>query len=274
MLRKPNYCAWAVLGADGKMIVGPRQGEDVNPGDTTLAALLEKAIAEVGGAESVYVLDFKLADILKHGSASITALTTAPPLQSRPKIEAALQERAKKLCNDIILYTDASKGTGATLGTGWSITYPKGPDPVFGSSSSRAPVGVSGAELIAIQNGLSDIAFMHGSQADASPIRVTIRSDSQSALRIVSSIIDGTELAVSMPHPYLRDVLRSITEYSKQFKLRTEWVRGHNGDPGNEAADRLAVSARRVAELGTPADVARNIFSGIITDERPNLKAA
>lgn len=271
--RRPNFCAWAVLGADGELIVGPRQGENINPGDTDLAHLIEGAVKEVGGASEVYVLDHRLSEIMAHGKEKLTVLSSSPPFGARAKIDTALEKRSKKLCSSIIVFTDASKGSGSTLGTGWTISYNNGPGPLFGSASHTSPVGVSGAEIIAISDALKDVAFMHPTLMDDASFKVEIRSDSQQALRVAEDLISGEGIPYPS-QPALREAYRTIEQSSKRIKLRTTWVRGHNGDPGNEAADRLAVNARRVVELETPRNVAMALLREIINTERPNLRAA
>lgn len=272
--RRPNYCAWAVMGASGTLIVGPRNGQSANLGNKGLAAAIEEAIEEVGGATEVYSLSYKLDEIMEAGTRGITTVHTAPPAGVRAMISKALESRCRQLCSSITMFTDASKGSGITVGTGWSIKYSNGPDPVFGSTTHRAAVGSNGAELMAIRDGLNDVAFMHRELMLTGSLKVVIKSDSQDALRLVDCILADRVPPQQLTYPVLRDAYDQIAALSKKMKLRTEWVRGHNGDAGNEAADRLAISARRVVELETPRAAARSIFSGIIVDSRSSLKAA
>lgn len=274
MQRRPNYCAWAVLGFDGQLIVGPRNNQSANLGNKGLAAAIEEAIAEVGGGTEVYSLDYKLEDVMAAGTGGITTVHTSPPPGARKIISEALDRRCRQMCSSVTLFTDASKGSGLTVGTGWSITYQNGPDPIFGNTTHRAAIGSNGAELLAIRDGLHDIAFMHRDLMNAGSLKVVIKSDSQDALRVVDCILGDTEPPRAINYHVIRDAYDQIALYSKKMKLRTEWVRGHNGDAGNEAADRLAVNARRVVELETPHHVARTLFSGIVVDARSSVKAA
>lgn len=274
IFRRQNFCTWAVLNSEGKMLTGPRHGEAVNPGDSDLAKLITAAIEEIRGEDKVYLLDRKIEDLLAEVPTDFDYAVSAPPFGARSRITSAMEKRAAKLCSSISLYTDASKGTGSTLGTGWTIAYGNGPDPIFGAETHRAQVAVSGAELLAIRDGLASVESLHQDLMEVldGRMNIVIRSDSRDALRIVENLISGQP--VPSYGPPMRDACKSIVAFASKATLRTEWVRGHDGTPGNEAADRLAVNARRVAEFDTPIDVARRLLREIIIDERINVKAA
>lgn len=64
------------------------------------------------------------------------------------------------------------------------------------------------------------------------------------------------------------------------FRRRTgadvavEWVRGHSGEPLNEAAHRAAVAARRCQQWRLPTEKARDVFNNISQDLEPLAGAA
>lgn len=64
----------------------------------------------------------------------------------------------------------------------------------------------------------------------------------------------------------LRAVATSIAAEVRRRRCEVTWVRGHAGHPLNEAADRLAVAARRGVQLGQPDDVRVDIARRIAAE--------
>lgn len=98
------------------------------------------------------------------------------------------------------------------------------------------PIGIATnniAELMAIERGLRLV--LNGAMILPTP--VVLRTDSKYAIGVC---FKGWRARANA------GIVRRIRLLSERFiDLRVEWVRGHDGDPGNERADRLA---RRAAE--------------------------
>jgi ribonuclease HI len=134
-----------------------------------------------------------------------------------------------------IANTDGSclKNPGGKSGAGVLLQFPDGTTESlkqgFPSSTNQR------AELLAVLMALEAVG-PSGS--------VLIRSDSQYA-------IHGLRKHLCSPSGHLpsanRDLWLRILPTARALgpNLALEWVRGHNGDPGNEAADQLAGDAAR-----------------------------
>ncbi|GEM_PF-1103380 len=87
-----------------------------------------------------------------------------------------------------------------------------------------------------------------------------ILTDSQAAVRLVTG-----DRQTRSAQKYSTLLARIDAAMSGRV-VAIEWVRGHNGHPLNEAADRLAVATRRAAELDIPPSVQRHIRQRITAD--------
>ncbi|PDQ35980.1 MAG: hypothetical protein B5766_02205 [Candidatus Lumbricidophila eiseniae] len=61
-------------------------------------------------------------------------------------------------------------------------------------------------------------------------------------------------------------ILDKIASKRAHVDLSLEWVKGHNGHPLNDAADRLARLARQRSVFGTPLEVTNHIANGIVKE--------
>lgn len=89
---------------------------------------------------------------------------------------------------------------------------------------------------------------------------VRILSDSQASINLITNTGHTTRRG------HLRAVVEHIRSLMQGREVTLQWVRGHNGHPLNEAADRLAMAARRARELSTPPRVAKQITRRIVED--------
>lgn len=90
------------------------------------------------------------------------------------------------------------------------------------------------------------------------PLRIL--SDSQSSITLITNQ-DSTAR-----RSHVQALVEQIRTLMANRDVTLEWVRGHNGHPLNEAADRLAMAARRARELSTPRPIAQQIKQQIVTD--------
>lgn len=107
------------------------------------------------------------------------------------------------------------------------------------------------AELAAIALALKHFRFRR---------KMHIFTDSQSAVALIEGTRAPRTRAISA-------LLAEIAERSAGRGIDVLWVRGHNGFPLNEAADRLAMARRRSTEMDTnPAGVNANIIEAFLDE--------
>lgn len=168
--------------------------------------------------------------------------------------------------------TDASKRKGTTAGLGWVIDFQhadprnKLTAPRLGFDLREAR-SILEAELHAISTGLKKaISWCNGMElqltaADITPTFV-VRSDSQVAIRL----LDGTLSQDAVGSKNVEAVLTELKSIAQRHPEEFTWVRGHNGDQGNEFADRLAVFARRTHESAIEPERQQQTFEVIRRD--------
>lgn len=186
----------------------------------------------------------------RHGWRHCRALLSAIPghpstlePEQRPLIEAG---------------TDGSIGWGRGKGASWAWARDDGR---YGYGTLRT-TDILVAELRAI----------HQLLLTAEPgERLRIRSDSRSALNSLTKAV-GTER--TRHSNAVENLVRSIKQAAARMQsVEFVWVKGHDGDPLNDAADRLARLARQTA-TGV-AEASRNsIARNIMTDALQELVAA
>ncbi|APF41040.1 ribonuclease HI [Neomicrococcus aestuarii] len=150
--------------------------------------------------------------------------------------------------------TDASKGKSTTAGLGWVIDFqhadPRNkltaPRLGFDLRESRS---ILEAELHAISTGLKKaLSWCNGLEPQLTAANITrtfvVRLDSQIAIHL----LDGTLSQDAVVSKNVEAVLTELKSVAQRHSVEFTWVRGHNGDQGNEFADRLAVFARRTHE--------------------------
>lgn len=137
------------------------------------------------------------------------------------------------------LYTDgACSGNPGPGGWGLILRHP-----VSGKEIER-----SGAEASTTNNRMELMAVIEGLSLLTRESRVELFSDSKYVLDGLKSWLAnwkkrGWKTASKQPVKN-EDLWRRLDELSAQHDVRFHWIRGHDGHPENERADRLAVAAR------------------------------
>ena len=130
--------------------------------------------------------------------------------------------------NAITIYTD-----GSCLGNpgpgGWGAL-------VFGES--EVPRRLSGHEDQTTNNRMELMAAIQGLEAVPAGSKVVLHSDSS---YLVNTMTKNWKRRVN------HDLWERLDALSGSHNVEWRWVRGHNGDRWNEAADRLAVAAMNIA---------------------------
>ncbi|KKK12449.1 RNase H domain protein [Aspergillus ochraceoroseus] len=217
------------------------EGVPFNPGEGHLPPGAED------GFDPNILLDPATGKIVQKTNAQKTATKTrpkAPPGMLRIYTDGSSLKNGK---------AHASAGVGVYFGPGDSRNVS---EPLKGSRQTNQR-----AELTAILRAL-DIAPRHRD--------VTIFTDSQYAINCVTVWFvkwrrNSWMTADNKPvenKDLVESILSKIEERNElQVKTLFEWVKGHSSDPGNEAADRLAVNGaqRGVSEKKAAAETTRDI---------------
>lgn len=137
--------------------------------------------------------------------------------------------------NHIEIYTDgACKGNPGP--GGWGVLLKSG-------STEKE---LFGGELGTTNNRMELTAVIQALQALKRPCQVTLHADSQYVLKGITEWLvgwkaKGWKTAAKQPVKNV-DLWQQLDEVvsTSGHKIDWRWVRGHNGDPGNERADGLA----------------------------------
>jgi ribonuclease HI len=155
----------------------------------------------------------------------------------------------RQVASGLVLGCDSSRGRGKSVsGCGYVLAYANGADPILGAYTTvSAHGGIRAGELAAIRRGLQSTLGHHPVLREGVG-DLKILTDSKAALEVLDRVSTGSL------QPF--DDTDSIAECkrilgsARGVNISYEWVRGHNGHPLNELADRLAVLARRNREMG------------------------
>ncbi|WP_160317912.1 ribonuclease HI [Arthrobacter sp. Edens01] len=195
--------------------------------------------------EPVFCDDENTAEGLR--AAGLTASHTYPPAAAIVALDEALCRDIQVLHARCTITADSSRGrTSPWLGHGWLVDFGSQSRLVLGQKASRGSSILEG-ELRSIRLGLQAARNTYAGSM-LGETEITVRSDSQLALRMLTD--PGFEPPSA--NRFCREEVARILHCVRFSSVTFSWVRGHNGDPHNTAADRLAVLARRAqeAELG------------------------
>lgn len=93
--------------------------------------------------------------------------------------------------------------------------------------------------------------------------RLVIESDSMAAIALAKAARVGD---ITASTERLRRIQRAIAELEMTPRVQIRWVRGHDGNPLNELADRLAVLTRLDDDAGISAAEHTRRVAGVIAD--------
>lgn len=254
--RQPNLCRWAVHTIiDGKDLIvsGPGDGQATNPSNRELATQISQAVAGIAKRtgetpSQVFTSDWATAELLRAKSDLPVTDLTAPPAALAAAREA-VAEVERGLVSGLVLACDSSRGRGKSVnGCGYVLAYSNGADPILGAYTSVSTHGgIRAGELAAIRRGLQSTLGHHPILREGVG-DLKVLTDSKAALDVLERVATG--------HLQPFDDTDSVAECkrilgsARGVNISYEWVRGHNGHPLNELADRLAVLARRNREMG------------------------
>ncbi|MCO1338313.1 hypothetical protein BJH93_05300 [Kocuria polaris] len=198
----------------------------------------------------------------------IPVSSATAPAGPRAAAGATLARETIAHIGEIKISTDASFRRGEPSGHGWFVESASVFRPLLGSATARLET-VLEAELFTVRRALKFARDEFGKEAMRAN-GVLVRCDSALAVRMLQ---DPTW---SPREVTKREALlvKSIHEQDNGGNVRFVWVRGHNGDLGNEFADRLAVAARRLRAGRVPHESAVAIMSNIFGEATERFQLA
>lgn len=269
--RQPNLCRWAVhtLTAAGvpMVISGPGRGQVRNPSNTELAAQISDAVASTGvDLDQVFAAEWTTAELLR-SKTSMPVSELAPPPEALTSVREAIAGIEKRMIQNLTLATDSSRGKGRSInGCGWILAYSDGADPVVGAYTAVSERGgIRAGELAAVRRGLQSTLNLHPGLREGIG-SVTVLTDSKAALELLAKVASEGELGGEDSDSVSE--CRRILGSARGINIAYEWVRGHDGHPLNEIADRLAVLARRNRESNVDELTHARMIAGIRDDAR------
>lgn len=134
----------------------------------------------------------------------------------------------------IVLATDASRRAGGNSAYGWIALRPGSRRPPEAHARKSKASKIAVLEASAIFHGLLSI-----NTSPSKPIH--IMSDSKTALRIFNTLMMDTRFESDLWKIYPHANARDIQKYSE--RVTTYWIRGHSGNPANEAVDAMVRGA-------------------------------
>jgi ribonuclease HI len=257
-----------VLEDDGSLSI--RTGE-VQPQDSFSAT--RSAVLEVAAERQYVVLDVSnilvrkaiagmidtVPNVLLSETTAICAYRTAV-VKAMEEMPVSTEVRLNPDARSMVISTDASIATGGLVaGLGWVVAAEDGAVLSVGQKSvdvSRCGDILTG-ELLAIRWGLQSLISRHPIPVHGQGT-VVVQSDSRAALRLLR-IVGADRHPAACTTDQIK-IAKRILEECEHMPIQFRWVKGHQGNEANEAADRLAVLARRNREFGVTTEVGTRMF--------------
>lgn len=138
------------------------------------------------------------------------------------------------------IYTDGSASILDHSG-GWAIHVVYSDGRQENRSGAFAGVTNNQMELFAVIE-----AFLYIVETNLNPTKVTVFSDSQYVVKGLTEWIPGWK-AKNWKNVKNVGIWKQLDQLYSALPVALEWVRGHDGNPGNETVDKLASLARKSA---------------------------
>lgn len=231
----------------------------VEPGDNArvvaLDAIIEHANLLLDGRDElvrVVISDLKLRDALHRATHVLPSILVEQgvPVDLRDQFQQAVD----RLCTKpMVVATDASRARRSRRAGIAAVTQ----DARFITRLVDTS-DVLHAELEAIELGAGHFRAVRP---------VVVVSDSQNAVRLVNRYLE-TGTCPEVRNSRISRTLKRIHLIATERDVEVRWVRGHSGDPLNEAADRLAVLTRRTHDVDPRVSrgVAERIVQDLVSD--------
>ena len=268
---KFGHYFWAVTRTEGTRVLAVDSGNvdiaaaGANKGN--LFAVVRAAVVSLREniADSVYCDDENAAEGLR--TVGVAATCSFPPAAAIVALDGAVRLRMEAFRAHCTITTDASRGrNSAWLGHGWVLDFGHESQLTLGQKASEGSSVLEG-ELRSIRYALQALRGIY-SGALYGPTRITVRSDSQLALRMLTE--PGFEPPSS--NRFCREETVRILGHTRFADVNFSWVRGHDGDPHNTAADRLAVLARRTCEARLTNDEVQRLNDQVRRDVTAEIR--
>jgi ribonuclease HI len=153
----------------------------------------------------------------------------------------------------VTIWTDGSYKPTLNAG-GWGVVIER---------EGEERIGLCAGELGTTNNRMELTAAIEGLARCTQEEEITLYTDSQYVQRGITSWIrawhaNGWRASHGGPVKNA-DLWRRLDDLARARHITWRWVRGHNGDPGNERADALASAGAEVAAAVRPAQAARAV---------------
>lgn len=253
-------CVWVVVRTQGADVVEMRVGSRLTPNSKDrcggqLAEILA-AIKSLQPGSDVPVYADTLSDLLE--AAGITVSPLFPPAAATAAIDRAVPEHIESLLTNLVIATDASKGTRSSWrGHGWVMDFGLDSPPILGLRTSQHG-NILKAELHSIYLGLLAARARFAGTMDGR-CAVTVLSDNLTAVNLLAtpySLPSGLSAGC-------REEVLAIRALTQNSLVTFNWVKGHGSNDLNNTADRLAVLARRAKEAELTNEQRNVLLSGI-----------
>ncbi|WP_181032336.1 ribonuclease HI [Arthrobacter sp. ZGTC212] len=262
---------WAVTKTAGPQLLAVESGSieaaAAGPSRGSLFAEVRAAVVrhQDSSEDLVYCDGETAAEGLR--ATGITASCSFPPAAAIVALDEAIRLHIGSVHARCTITTDSSRGKrSAWLGHGWVLDFGSDSRLILGQKVSEGTNILEG-ELRSIRYGLQAARGAYAASLQGSS-DLTIRSDSQLALRMLTE--PGFEPPSS--NRFCREEVSRILHYTRFATVTFSWVRGHDGDPHNTAADRLAVLARRTREADLAFDEVRRLNEQVRRDVSAGIR--